>query len=463
MSHLQDLKGILGKDLITEENQFIPYETDASPFRGEKPLAIALPDSIEKISELVRYCQKESIAVVTRGGGTSLTGSSVSVKGSLVIGMSKFNKIHEVSIPDRYVICDPGVRLEDLNIYLKQYGHFYPPDPASSIAATVGGSISTNAGGLRAAMYGTTKNWILGLQVILPDGSIVNTGSKVLKRTMGYDITSLFVGAEGTLGIVVKALLKIEPIPEKTGRILSYFKSIEDVGKAVSELKGKGITPVIAEFMDRTTMDSLSTTGKFSFPEEANYMLMVDIASTVDSIDRDLKEAGKIIEESGPIDLNITTDTDEMNVMYEARKGAYSSLLSNRKSKAEKVVIGDIVVPASKLPGALKESEESANKLGVRVALFGHIADGNIHANIYTDPTDTEIMENVEQYQKELGKIALKYEGSVSAEHGIGLEKKDLMLMELESKKSLEMLNLMKGIRNVFDPNRIMNRGKLFD
>ncbi len=463
MSVYSDLKRILGSDLILEKEQMVPYETDASPFSGEEPLAIALPHSVEQVSELLKYSQKNSIPVVARGGGTSLTGASVPLKGSIVVSMARFNRIHQVEIADRYVIAEPGVRVDDLNSRLSVLGHFYPPDPASSIAATVGGTISTNAGGLRASMYGTTKNWILGLEVVLPDGTVINTGGKVLKRTLGYDLTSLFVGAEGTLGIVTKAILKIWPLPEKTGRILSYYDSIENVGIAVSSMKGRGVTPLIAEFLDRITMDSISESGGLTFPEKAKFMLMIDIASTTESIERELSRAESILKESKPLEIRVTTDRAEMDSMYEARKGAYSSLLNNRKTPSERVVIGDVVVPASRLPEALKESEEAAEKLGIRAALFGHIADGNIHANIYTNIEDESVREKVEEYQKKLAGIALKHSGSVSAEHGVGLEKKELLLMELDAYGSQQILDLMRGIRKVFDPNGIMNRGKLFD
>lgn len=458
-----DLKKILGEDVTFEMEQMKPYETDASPFSGGMPLAVAIPDSIDKISNLLKYCQKNLIPVVTRGGGTSLTGASVSLKDSIVISMARFNRIYEVEAADRYVVSETGVRLDDLNAHLSSFGLFYPPDPASSIAATVGGTISTNAGGLRASMYGTTKNWVLGLEVVLPDGTIIKTGGRVLKRTLGYDLTSIFVGAEGTLGIITKAILKIQPVPETTGRILSYYDSIEKVGSAVSGLKGRGITPLIAEFLDRITMDILQKSGKFNFPDKAKFMLMVDIASTTESIEREMKDAKVILEGYGPLETRMTADREEMARMYEARKGAYSSLLSSRKSASERIVIGDIVVPASKLPGALKECEKIADSLGLRVALFGHIADGNIHANIYTDSESEEVQKKVDIYQRELGEIALKYGGSVSAEHGVGIEKKELLKMEFDAYDSAANISLLQGIRNVFDPGRIMNRGKLFD
>lgn len=458
-----EIKKIMGKDVIFDEEQKIPYVTDASPFSGKIPFAVALPRNVKQICSLLKFCYDHALPIVTRGGGTSLTGASVSIRDSVVISMSNFNNIVEYSTADRYVIAESGVRIDDLNLYLSQYGFFYPPDPASSIAATVGGTISTNAGGLRASMYGTTKNWVLGLEIILPDGNLIRTGGKVLKKTSGYDLTSLFVGAEGTLGIIYRAILKIAPLPENTGRILAYYDSIERIGTAVSDLKASGMTPLIAEFMDRNTMDSISKARDMEFPERAQFMLMIDISSTNESIEYDLTEAQKILMNSSPVEIKITRDKEIMDKMYEARKGAYSSLLTLRKSPSEKVVIGDIVVPASALPNALKECEEASQKYNIRVALFGHIADGNIHANIYTDPESKEITELVQKYQEELGRIALKYEGSVSAEHGIGLEKKDLLRMEFSYYNSDLSLELLKGIKRVFDPKGLMNRGKMFD
>ena len=463
MAFLEELKSSVGSVLIQKHEQKIPYETDASYFQGSEPLAVVVPETVDQVSRIMKLCQKYSVPVVVRGGGTSLTGSSVPLDGFVVISMSRFDRIIEVEPQDRYAIVEPGVRLDTLNENLSHTGHFYPPDPASSMAATVGGSISTNAGGLRAATYGTTRNWVLGLEVVLPNGEVVNLGGKVLKRTAGYDLTAMFVGAEGTLGIITKAILKIWPIPETKGRILAYYQDIEKVGMAISTMKEKGITPEIAEFMDRITMNSLKKARGMHFPESARYMLIVDISSTRESLQRQLDEAVAVLRQFSPTDITVTTDPAEMARIYEARKGAYASLLSERSSPTERVVIGDIVVPASSLPMALKESEEKLKEDGVRAALFGHIADGNIHANIFADTGNAEQMKKVDRFQMDLGKIALKYGGSVSAEHGIGMEKKELLRMELDSSGNPYVMEIMKTIRRSFDPMGIMNRGKMFD
>lgn len=460
---MQELSRILGKNLITEREQKIPFRTDASYYEGDLPMAVAIPDSVEEVMALITYCQEHSIPVVPRGGGTALTGSSIPINEMIVLSMARFDHIMEVHPEDRYAIVEPGVRLDALNQHLSTFGFFYPPDPASSIAATVGGSISTNAGGLRASMYGTTKNWILGLEVVLPNGKMAKLGGKVLKRTAGYDITSLMVGAEGTLGVVTKAMVKIWPLPETKGRILAYYDSIDKVGEAISKLKGRGITPLIAEFLDRITMNSLSSTRGLEFPADASYMLIVDIASTRESIQRELKDAEKILREFSPISTEVTTDQEKMDRIYEARKGAYSSLLSERESNSERVVIGDIVVPASRLPEALRESEEKIRQYNLKVALFGHISDGNIHANIYADIDDPDHMERIEKFQHDFAMISIRHGGSVSAEHGIGIEKKDLLQLEIKETGSEYTMEFMRAIRKTFDPNGIMNRGKMFD
>ncbi|MFP3317976.1 MAG: FAD-binding oxidoreductase [Thermoplasmata archaeon] len=454
---------ILGKDyVLTEKVDILPYTKDASFFTGKLPYAVLMPGNVNEVSSIMKICQRDGIPVTVRGGGSSLTGSSILVNEGVILSMARFDKILETSIEDRYVIAEAGVKLDYLNSHLLNFKHFYPPDPASSIAATVGGSISTNAGGLRAAMYGATKEWVLGLEVVLPDGTIIQTGGKVLKRSIGYDLTALMVGSEGTLGVITKAILKISPIPEKYGRIMVYYRSIEEAGKAISSLKKNGITPLIAEFMDKISMDSITHTKGLKFPEQAQYLLLIDISSTEESLDKKLNEAAEILKSTEILEIKITKDPDEMAAMYQARKGLYSSQLNEREKPGEYVIIGDIVVPASKLPKTLIEIKESIERYKLKVALFGHIGDGNIHANIFADINDREKMKIVYDFMMELGRIALKNDGSVSSEHGIGIEKIELLREEYMYKNSLKNIEIMKSIKNIFDPKNILNRGKMF-
>lgn len=457
----EGLREIVGKHVFTSREEIIPFLSDASYFAGDPPSAVVVPEKTEEVSRILMLCKETGTPVVVRGGGTSLTGASILRGEGIVMSMSRLDRILEINVDDKYVVAEPGVRLDDLNAELEKLGHFYPPDPASSRAATVGGTLSTNAGGLRAAMYGTTKNWVLGMEAVMPDGQILLFGGRTLKRTAGFDLTSLMVGSEGTLGVITKAILKIWPLPEMTGRSAASFESIESIGNAVLELKREGITPLIAEFIDELTMNAISKNKNLKFPEGAKYLLIVDVASTKESVDRELSRVSQVLKKFNPISVTTTTDKTEMEILYEARKGAYGALLTERKSPSQKVVIGDIVVPVSHLPQALRETRAKMDEIGIEGGLIGHIGDGNIHANIFADLESEKEMERVETFQREFGAIAIKHLGSVSAEHGIGLEKILLLEDEMAGNNTAGSLELMKSIKRLFDPGDILNRGKM--
>ena len=464
MSIIDELRKAVGDNhVLTTREDMLPYMRDASYFIGEEPIAVVLPGSTEELSRVVKACYANEVPMYVRGGGTSLTGSSVPMRGGVVISMNRFDKILETSIPDRYVVAEAGVRLDTLNAYLSKFNYFYPPDPASSLAATVGGSLSTNAGGLRGVMYGATKEWVLGMEVVLPTGEVAQFGGRVLKRSIGYDLTALMIGSEGTLGIITKATLKIAPIPRRIGRILVYYESIDAAGRAVAKLKEAGIIPYIAEFMDRISMEAAKKGKGVDYPQEANYMLIIDIASTEESLQKDLESAAEVLKSTSPMSLRITTDPAEMERIYLARKGLYSSLLMERTAPGEKVIIGDIVVPSTEVPATLLDIDNAIRNYGFKVSLFGHIGDGNIHLNIFADTSKENEMRRVSSFLLETGMIAVRHGGSVSAEHGIGLEKKQLLVEELKARGTLVNLELMRQIKKVFDPKNLLNRGKLFD
>ena len=463
MAFIAELERISGKHVITEKEELVPYLRDASYFRGQFPKAAVLPESALEISKIMKLCNQYNVPVTVRGGGSSLTGASVPTNGGLVIGMSRMNKILETRTADGYVIAEAGVTLDDLNSHLFKLGFFYPPDPASSMSATVGGTLSTNAGGLRATMYGCTKDWVLGLEVVLPTGEVIKTGGSTLKRTKGYDFTALVIGSEGTLGIITNAILKIWPLPETTGRVIAYFREIRTAGDAISELKSSGTTFYMAEFMDKFSLDSILQTKGLDYPRDAEYLLVLDIASTYESIDRQLESVEQVLKSFNPVKLAATRNPDEMRRAYEARKGLYSASLSLREKPEEYVIIADIIVPPSSLPATLVEVKDAIRDSGLKVSLFGHLGDGNIHANIFVDTRVEEHLKKANDFQMKLGRIALSHGGSVSAEHGIGLEKKQLILEEFRERNSEITVDLMRRIKSTFDPNHILNSGKIFD
>ena len=462
MNVVDELKKNLGSSILLDEIDRITYSSDASYFKGGVPKAVVLPYNTNEVSKIMSICNKYSNNVVVRGGGTSLTGASVPDTNSIVMSLMRMNRIYEINPQDSYVETEAGVRLDELNKELSKIGFMYPPDPGSSIAATVGGSISTNAGGLRGATYGSTKNWVLGLEVVLPNGDVIRTGGKTLKRSAGYDLTSLFIGSEGTLGVITKAYLKIVPKPEKVGRIMIYYDSIEKASQAIGKLKSNGIIPLIAEFMDKIAIDSISNRSKFELNKDAKFLIIIDISSTAESIERKLKEAIDILKSTEPIQIIVTQNEQEMQEIYKLRKGLYAAELDQRSSNKEHIVIADIVVPPSRLPEALGRINELISANNFKVSLFGHIGDGNIHANIFYNQDDSSIQKKINNFMMEFGKIALSLDGSVSAEHGIGLEKKELLLEEMKHYNSERNIEIMKGIKAIIDPKGILNGGKIF-
>jgi glycolate oxidase len=454
------LKAIVGNKNVIESS-LEKYTIDESYLKGQKPLAVVFPKNALEVAKLMVLCNANKIQVVVRGGGSSLTGASIPSRNGIVIDMSKLNRILETHLEDGYLMAEPAVTLDKLAHHLSKFNYFYPPDPASSAFATVGGTISTNAGGLRAISYGTTKEWILGLEVVLPNGKTIWTGSRTSKRSIGYDLTALMVASEGTLGIVTKAILKIWPKPESTGRIISYYSKMEDAAKAIGLIKKSGTVPLIAEFMDGQSMKLMHEYMKINFPKDARYSTIVDIAASKESLQRILNHTEKIINKSGAISSKISKSKAEMEQIYEARKYLYIATLKKAQKQNKSVVIADIVVPSSELSSTLYEMERAIKSQKLEVILFGHMGDGNVHGNIIADPVKDR--KHIDKLQDVFGDIALSHKGSVSGEHGIGLTKKELLIKEMQSRNSEYSIELMKEIKKSFDPNGILNKGKIFD
>ncbi|MGC9208602.1 MAG: FAD-binding oxidoreductase [Nitrososphaeria archaeon] len=448
---VEELRNIVGEEyVLTKPEQVIPYVRDASYIRGEMPLAVVLPGSADEISRVLRLSSENDVPVYVRGGGTSLTGSSVPL-GGIVLSTLRLDRIIEVNVRDRYVIAEAGVRLRDLSYELSRYGYMYLPDPASEIAATVGGSISTNAGGLRGARYGTTKDWVLGLEVVLPDGTVTWFGEKTLKRSAGYDLASLMVGSEGTLGVITKAILKIAPAERPEALLMAFYDTYDTISEAISGLNERGAVPIMAEFLDRSSMEALGPQG-LRYPERAESLLIIMTADRTE-------EVAEALKGTGPIEIRTFRESREIEDVLRMRRGLYSSLLTQRKRPDETIIIGDVVVPPSRISKALREIQGASRESGLRVAVFGHIGDGNIHLNVFASPDE---MGAAEDLLRRTAEIAIRNDGCVSAEHGIGLEKRELLLLECSIRNTCVNVELMKSIKRAFDPRNILNRGKLF-
>ncbi|MFP3282785.1 MAG: FAD-linked oxidase C-terminal domain-containing protein [Nitrososphaeria archaeon] len=453
MDVVAELRRALGAAyVLTAKEDLIPYARDASYFEGPLPLAVAIPGSAEEAAEVLRIADDAEVPVVPRGGGTSVTGSSLPVEGGIVVSTYRMGAIGEVRPEDGYAIAGAGARLGELDESLSRAGFMYPPDPSSSSAATVGGSIATNAGGLRGVSYGNTRCWVMGLRVVLPGGRIMWAGGRALKRSAGYDLVSLFLGSEGTLGLITDAILRIAPRPEAVGRAVAHYGDLEMAAAAVAELKRRGLPLLTAEFLDGPSLRAVGEAFGITAPAGAEYMLMVDVASTRESVRRHLEEVEAVLSRSS-ISVEATVDPARMEELTRARRGLYPALLG-RRSPGQLVVSMDVVVPPSELAATMNEVRSASRSAGFDAVIPGHIGDGNFHPTIYVDPG---AMDRARDLIVEIGRIALRHGGSVSAEHGIGLEKRELLVEEAGV-----WLDAMRSIRSAFDPKGIMNRGKVF-
>lgn len=458
---ISKLRSIVGSDyVLTDEESLYTYSYDASSVEVELPIAVVLPKNAREVSEIVKLANEMLFPIIPRGSGTSLSGSSTPTSKSVVVDLSRMNRVIEVNVVDGYVTVEAGVKIEEVNEVLRPHGYFFPPDPASSAVATVGGCIASNSGGIRGAKFGPVKNWVLQLEVVLPTGEIVVVGNKTSKWRQGYDLVSLLVGSEGTLGIITKAVLKIWPLPEGIVRILAFFKSVSDAGRAVYEIKKERITPLALEIIDKYHLEATSKYAGVDVPRDAEAALLVDVDGPREALNRYAKRVEEILEGLGAFRVEVATDPEEMEKLYKARKAGYASLLRSRIRPH--ILLEDLTVPPSKLPEVLEEIYSLARKYELPIAVQGHAGDGNLHPVIFADLKDPVEREKAFKLFRSLGELAIRCGGAISGEHGIGVLKKELLVKEFEYKNSLKALEVMKAIKRVLDPNNIMNPGKIF-
>ncbi|KPV61640.1 MAG: glycolate oxidase subunit GlcD [Candidatus Bathyarchaeota archaeon BA1] len=417
------------------------------------PDVVVRPCTTEEVRGIVKLANEEEIPITPRGAGTNLTGGAIPVKGGIVMDMSRMNKILEINRVNRIAIVEPGVLHADLENELAKYGLFWPPDPASTSACTMGGVIAESAGGLRGAKYGTTREWVLGLEVVLPTGEVIKTGAMTHKSVTGYDLTRLIVGSEGTLGVVTKAVLRVCPIPEAIIRISAAFHEIETAGLAVGKVFEAGIAPTIMEIIDRDLIRSVNKWLKLGLPE-VDAIMILDVEGTREGAEKLAGKAEKVLKEVGATEVKRATTAKEMEDLYLTRKAAYPSLFQVRGKTA---IPDDCCVPVDKLPEAFKLVREASRKWVVPVGILAHAGDGNIHPIWTADARNPEEVDRALKCYFEICRGVLKLSGSVSAEHGIGIVKASLV----EEEYGRKVVEIMRAIKKIFDPNNIMNPGKL--
>jgi len=444
---------IVGEDCFTDTLiDLISYSKDASEHK-HRPEAAVWATTTEEVSAILKLANQEMFPVTARGAGTSLAGLAVPEHGGLVLDLGRMNKIIEISIEDRLAVVQPGVVYADLENTLAPHGFFFPPDPASGKVSTLGGNVATNAGGIKGAKYGTTKDYVLALEVVLPDGRVLRTGSRCMKSVSGYDLTKLLVGSEGTLGVVSEITLKINPRPALASTAMATFQDLEDAGRAVSEIMHSGILPSALEVVDQQTLIAINQNTDLDLPEVEAILVAEADGHTKEETEYQLSKIINIFKKNRAGSVTRAEKPEDAEALWTARKSAYAviSRINNN------LFVEDLSVPMSKVPDMLRAISDIAKKYDLKMPTVGHAGDGNLHPSISIDGTNPDEMKRMQEASTELFKKVIGFGGTLTGEHGIGLAKARFMEMEHDH----VAMDVMRSIKRTFDPNNILNPGKM--
>ncbi len=436
----------------TAPEDLICYGFDASGIEI-CPSAVVWPRTTEDVVRVMKYACEHEIPVVPRGAGTGVTAGATPSKGSIVLSFEKMKKIIEIDAQNLNVLCEPGVINGRLQRELEWNGLFYPPDPASMNFCTIGGNVAENAGGPRALKYGVTRDYVMEIEAVLPDGEVMTTGVKTTKGVVGYDLTRLLTGSEGTLAVFTKIRLKILPLPEDVVTLLAVFTGLESAGDAVTNIIASKIIPRTLEFMDRKAIEAVETYRPIGLPTDAEALLLIELDGQPSAITR---EAEKIVDLCAGLgaEINMAKDEFAKNNLWASRRAVSPALYHVKPTKINE----DIVVPRNRITEMLRHLRGLSEKSGITIVNFGHAGDGNIHVNIMVDRNDTEEYQKGSDLVEQIFRKALELGGTISGEHGIGLTKAKYVNMELSRRE----VKVMESIKNVFDPKNILNPGKIF-
>lgn len=453
---IKKLQKILGtKNVLDSEEERIAYSYDATAGRSHMPEAVLRPTTSEQISEIVNLANVERFAVVARGSGTGLSGGALPVENSVVLLMNHWNRILEIDEENLTALVEPGVITAKLHQTVEGLGLLYPPDPGSSSICTLGGNVAENSGGLRGLKYGVTKNYVLGLEVILPTGEILHTGGKSVKDVAGYNLKDVLVGSEGTLGIFTKILLKLIPKPETYKTMLAFYSSMDEAAKTVSAIIAAKITPAMLEFLDNTTIRCVEDYTHLGLPTDAAAMLLIEVDGRRSVVEEDAVRVGEICKKFNATGMKVAENEKESLNLKTARRAAFTSLARVMPT----TIMEDVAVPRADLAKLIERIQEIAKKNDVLIGNFGHAGDGNLHPNYLTNERDKEAFARAEKTVFEVEEAAIELGGTITGEHGVGVYKKPL----LEKMVGSPSIKMMKTLKQMMDPNNVLNPGKIFD
>jgi glycolate oxidase len=452
---LSELARIAGaENLLTAKEDLIPYSFDGTAALRQMPGCVILAKTREEVSAILRLANQTKTAVVTRGSGTGLSGGSLPVPDCIVLCLAKMDRILELDRANLTLLAEAGAITQSVSDTASAAGLFYPPDPGSMKISTIGGNVAENSGGLRGLKYGVTRNYVMGLEVVLADGEVLWTGNKCVKDVAGYSLKDLFVGSEGTLGVITQVLLKLLPKPQAKKTLMATYAQMDQAAQTVSAIIAAKIVPCTLEFLDRTTIHCVEDFAKVGLPLDCEALLLMETDGHPASVADEAARMEYIARENGALEVRLAKDDAEAVRLATARRSAFSALAR----VAPTTILEDATVPRSELAGMIRFVANVATKYQLRIGTFGHMGDGNLHPTFLTDERNSEEMHRIEQAFKEIFDEAIRLGGTITGEHGVGIAKKSF----LPKFAGDAQMRVMRELRRVLDPNGILNPGKMF-
>ena len=455
-SIIDRLRKIVGKqDVLDQKEDLIPYSFDGTAALKQHPGCVVFTRTSTQVSEVLKLANNEGIPVVTRGSGTGLSGGSLPSERCIVLCTVKMKQILELDKANLTLLSEPGATTLTIAEAAEKVGLFYPPDPGSMKISTIGGNVAENSGGLRGLKYGVTRNYVMGMEVVLPDGEICWMGNKCVKDVAGYSLKDLFIGSEGTLGVITKVLLRLIPQPQAKKTMVATFLQMDQAAESVSAIIAAQIIPCTLEFLDRTTIHCVEDFAKIGLPLDCEALLLIETDGHPAVVKEEAEQMETICREHGCMEIRVAKDDEEAAKLASARRSAFSALA--RLSPT--TILEDATVPRSELGHMIRYVAAVANKYQLKVGTFGHMGDGNLHPTFLTDERNTDEMHRIEEAFEDIFKEAIRLGGTITGEHGIGIAKKKF----LPGFAGQTQMRILKELRNLLDPKGTLNPGKIFD
>jgi glycolate oxidase len=455
---LDSLSKLYPKDaFLTKKEDLLPYAFDGTAALKQIPAAVVFPTSADQISQTLKLAQKHQTPVVTRGSGTGLSGGSVPTADgkSIVLCLVRMDNIEEVDPDNLTLTAQSGVITKAVDDAAREYDLFYPPDPGSMKISTIGGNVAENSGGLRGLKYGVTRDYVMGLEVVLANGDIAWIGNKCVKDVAGYNIRELFIGSEGTLGVITKVLLSLLPVPRASSTLLATFDTMEAAAQTVSAIIAERIIPCTLEFLDQVTIRAVEDYTKIGLPTDAAALLLMETDGHPAAVEEEANTMAEIARTHGARDVTAAKDDEEAARLASARRTAFSALARVKPT----TILEDVTVPRDKLAEMVTFINEIAARYHIHVGTFGHMGDGNLHPTFLTDERDVAEMTKVHGAFEKIFEKTIELGGTVTGEHGVGLAKKEYLPKQMDA----TAYTLLKQLKQTLDPNNILNPGKIFD